>query len=326
MNLGLRANHPGASADPRLPRDQALALRALARSIQDPAAHRRIDRTPVVCVCSGKGGVGKSVVATNLSIVLARRGLEPVLIDADAGTPNADILLGLTPGRRINPGLDSSMDLRAAVAPTHDGLRFLAGPTDPDAYVGRTVDRLVDAACGLSPRPGVIVLDAGAGIGPAVRAPARVSDLALVVLTPDPTSIADAYALIKAIHLNRTTGEAPPRPLIGTVVNQAINDAEARRCHERLAQCAGRFLGLNIQSMGWLPSCGSVRAGVRDRRPAVVGEADSAFSASVRSLSGLICEHIRKPDNQDGWWRRAARFLRGGYSRNQERPFTPDNT
>lgn len=312
MNSCHRAIHgvPHAPA-PGEPRDQALGLRALARSVlARTALPEEPRRSPVVAVCSGKGGVGKSVVATNLSIVLAQRGLWPVLIDADAGTPNADILLGLSPGRRLGVGRDPASDPKALVSSSHGGLRFIAGPTDPDAYRGCSVQRLTQAVSGLDPQPGVIVLDIGAGIGASVREPASAADLVLVVMTPDPTSIADAYALIKAIHLGGAAGGGGARPIVAAVVNQAGNEDEASRCHHRLSQCAERFLGLRVESFGWLPLCPSVRESVRDRCPVVVGSRTSQSAEAIRILSVCLAKRLKTSDNYSQWWCRAARYLR----------------
>lgn len=300
--------------------DQAAGLRALASAIRrdehprDPAATAARPLSPVVCICSGKGGVGKTMIAANLSLCLARRGASPILIDADIGTPNADLVLGVSAARRMDhlKGTLTADSLSAVAVTAQEGLRLLPGVAGNTWVTDHSADacsRLLRSASELTPRPSVIVVDAGAGIGPTVMNFAALADLTLIVVTPDPTSIADAYATIKSAHRRASDCQRSSwRPAL--LVNEASGPAEAARTRDRVSQCALRFLGLAPMDMGWVPLSAEIRTSVRQRTPLVMGSAENAAFQAVHLLSEAVARALELPDNRARGISRAARFLR----------------
>ncbi|HLO41926.1 MAG TPA: P-loop NTPase [Phycisphaerales bacterium] len=295
--------------------DQARGLRALVQSLKPQSIPvPRAPRVPTLCICSGKGGVGKTMIAANLAITFAQRSQSPLLIDADHGTPNADLLLGLTPTRRIDQGLSGPSPelLERTSIQGHHGLRLIAGTTSAhwaaDASFARCRD-LLDAAESMKPAPGVILIDTGAGVGPGVLTFAELADLVLIVATPDPTSIADAYAVLKALH-QRPSSLHERRWKPALVINEAQSQHEADRTFHRLAQCASRFLSLEIQNFGWIPASPDVQRSVRERAPVLLQSAESAASAAIMGLADHASGVLGMSDNRPKPAPGPARLLR----------------
>lgn len=298
----------------RGPADQAAALRDLAARARKSQPQTASPLCPVVCVCSGKGGVGKTMIAANLALALTQQAAAPILIDADIGTPNADLVLGIPAPRRMDH-LDAALtpaSIASVIVKTQDGLRLLPGVAGGTWITDRSVDAarlLLRSASEIAPRPEVIIVDAGAGIGPTVLNFAALADLTVVVVTPDPTSIADAYAMIKSAH--RASAAVRTRPWVpAIVVNQALTPHEAAHARDRVALCAQRFLGVSPIDLGWIPACDHARAAVRHRSPLVASRAESVSKTALHHLAERVSHELRLSDNRDSPLVRAARFLR----------------
>jgi flagellar biosynthesis protein FlhG len=258
---------------------------------------------PLVTIASGKGGVGKTSIAVNLSVALAQAGLRATLLDADLGTANADVLCGLTPAARLDHVLTP--------LPVHDGARrtildiVVPAPGGFDlipgsAGVGRIADlpgeqrdRLLAALRELEGRTDVIVADAAAGIGQVVISLVNAADIALIVATPEPTSIADAYGLIKSAvlaHLDRFPGTTPAN--MGLVVNQAADWGEARAVHARIDAVCDRFLGVRLRLAGWIAQDLHVCEAVRARHPMLLRSPQAPACRQIRDIAARVTRDL----------------------------------
>jgi flagellar biosynthesis protein FlhG len=274
----------------------------------------------VIAVSSGKGGVGKTNTSVNLAIAMTELGRKVTLLDADLGMANADVLCGLTPTRRLEHFL--------GVSDRSGSGRPQAGPTTPQSAI---VDLAVDAPGGFRLIPGsvgisrmtelsapererllaglaeldastdLIIVDTGAGLGREVLSFSRAADLAIVVATPEPTSIADAYALIKCI-LKRDDKARPLRPLstggeslprVALVVNQASGAPEAQAVHARMASVCLRFLAYPLPLLGWIPQDARVPLAIRKRSPLLVADPGAPAAHAVRILAQSIARELR---------------------------------
>src|SRR6185295_14283857 len=234
--------------------DQAARLRRLVSahgaSTQESAGVRREEsrvargHCPIIAIASGKGGVGKTVLSVNLSIALARSGHRVTLLDADLGTANADLMFGVSGGRRLEEafipeGAAGNPDPFASIAvQVHPGVRLIPGAARLTQLSGPHREILCHGLEGAARASDCILIDTGAGIGPSVMGFLDLADFTVVVATTEPTSIADAYALIKQRRLNQST-DSP----VGLVVNQARHEADALATHGRIDLVARRFLG-----------------------------------------------------------------------------------
>lgn len=248
------------------------------RSIMDPSRHR----ARVVAVASGKGGVGKTNVALNLAIALARLGQRVVVVDVDIGLANADVLLGVQPRYNLGHVLSGEADVRDALTSAPGGIFFIAGSTgmplvsDLDEAERRF---LVASFRELEEEADILIVDTGAGITRNVVHFATAADEVLVVTTPEPTAVTDGYALIKTISREKGFGR------IRLVMNQVSGRAEGTKVSERIRMVSRRFLDLEVQSLGSIPMDDRVRMAVRRKRPFVLEYPRCPASAGIRALA-----------------------------------------
>ncbi|MEO1007070.1 MAG: P-loop NTPase [Planctomycetota bacterium] len=305
----------------RATHDQASALRTLASArIAEPSAPMASPRAPVIAIASGKGGVGKTTIGVNLAIALSGQGARVALLDADLGLANADLACGLCPtarlgeaievvarGNRVTPELVQRLTLPGprgiAVVPGVVGPVHGAGMHDVRRAVADTTELLARSS-------EVVVVDHGAGLHGAIRRALAEATLPIVVATPDPPAIADAYALIKATMAAAGSMDIAKRtPYI--LVNRARDARDAGRVHARLADVAARFLGIGLPYLGWLPDDPAAERATRARRPVCVAARRSRVARRFRRLAHRVREELT-PSYQDGGFRLARVVRRGG--------------
>jgi len=298
--------------------DQASRLRALVNAVQpgsmrtsSPTPDPSLRRCPVIAVTSGKGGVGKTSTCVNLAISFASRGCRTTLLDADLGLANADVMCGLSPTTRLDSVIESRVSQQAAASrlgpagatriehrrslsqiavEAPGGFRLVPGavgltrmanlnPADQDTLVRGLVD--------LERQSDLVIIDTGAGIGSGVTSFVEASDLALVVVTPEPTSIADAYALIKCVWPGMRARGAGAGS-IALCINNVLTHAEGQEVHARIAATCRRFLGFEP------PLAGSVRhdlaavEAVKRRVPLLAGGTKSLASRDLTDLATSV--------------------------------------
>jgi flagellar biosynthesis protein FlhG len=226
-------------------------------------------RVPFVLISGGKGGVGKSLLTANLGIELARRGLRVLLVDLDLGLANLNVLLRLSTARNVEDALDGRCSLAECVTDGPGGVHVLPASSG-SAAMGRPDEdrntRLFTLLGELATRYDVVIGDGAAGIGPDVLAFASAADRVLVVTTPEPTALTDAYGLIKALHtFGEESGREVPTPEL--VVNRAASFEEAEGTAAKLRGVCERFLARSPKSAGWLPMCSAVARSAGLQRP-----------------------------------------------------------
>lgn len=248
---------------------------------------------PVIAIASGKGGVGKSVIATNLAVALARQNHQPAIVDADLGAANCDILLGERPLRRLGAEpqarlADLALESRLGplLIPGHVGVR--RPDLAPDALFHRL--HTLDGVCD------VILIDLPAGLDPLTIETLAQADLALIVTTPEPPALADAYAIVKAITHRRAEGDCAPRQRLELVVNQVRDEDHARSVHARLAQVAQRFLGRRVPLFAAVPRCPAVPRSIGARTPVVVHESSTPAACALLDAASRMSDILDSPE------------------------------
>ncbi|HED54745.1 MAG TPA: hypothetical protein ENJ00_11180 [Phycisphaerales bacterium] len=253
-----------------------------------------LPRPRLIALASGKGGVGKTLTSISLATAIANLGQRVVLIDADFGAANADIMLGLSPLRRLDEcfrhRFGAGHGLSELAIDSGAGFRLVPGAVGlgrPPGAGDRAM--LLDDLSGLESSTDVVLVDCSAGVGVGVLDMASPADLTAVVLTPEPTAIADAYALIKSLVI-RDGAEAGDR--LGLIVNQVSNRAEALRVHRRICAVAHRFLGIRPDLLGWVPSDRAIPRGVREQRIVARGKVRSAAGKTMKKAAKQILARL----------------------------------
>ncbi|MBI4601094.1 MAG: MinD/ParA family protein [Planctomycetes bacterium] len=281
--------------------DQAQRLRAMVSGSER--------RARFLAVASGKGGVGKTNLAVNLGLAIAAQGKRVIVVDADIGLANADVLLGVQPRWNLGHVLSGEVTALEALTPAPGGLFLLAGasgsrhlsdlePAERD-YLVRSLQELEAYA-------EVVFFDAAAGISRNVIGLALACDEVLVVTAPEPTAIADGYAVVKALSREKGAGR------IRLVVNMAAGAAEAERVSGRIQAVARKFLGIEVGSLGFVPLDDHVRQAVRRKKPFLLEFPEAPAADGVRSLAeSLIGEEPASRTPGPGFVKRFASALHG---------------
>lgn len=240
----------------------------------------------VFSVTSGKGGVGKTNLAVNLSCQLAAAGKRVILLDADLGLANVDVLLGMTPERNIFHLFNEGVALADILIDTPYGFKILpasSGVSDMLALdTGQKLD-LLEAMDGLENDLDYLIVDTGAGINDGVLYFNLAVQERLVVLTPEPTSLTDAYALIKVMQMNHDVSR------FRVLVNMAESEKAAKEVFTRLYAACDHFLtGVSLDFEGYIPRDICVRRGVSRQIPFSVAEPQCPAAKAVRKLADNI--------------------------------------
>ncbi len=253
--------------------DQATHLRTLAQE-------RR--RATVIAVTSGKGGVGKSNIAVNLAIQLAAAGKKVVLLDADLGLANADVLCNIDLPWNLSHVIARKKELCDVLVEAPGGFSLIGGASGLARMADLSDDdrqRLITALAELEERADIILIDTGAGISPSVLSFTRAADHVLVVTTPEPTAITDAYAVIKVLSRDKSDRR------VSLLVNQVRSAHEARVVHERISKVARQFLTVSVFDAGFVMADEQVPAAVRRRTPFVLGAPRCPASQCLSQLA-----------------------------------------
>lgn len=231
----------------------------------------------VFAIASGKGGVGKTCVAIGLAHALAQRGQRVLLLDGDLGLANVDVQLGLTPLHDLGAVLGGRVALEQAVLGHPGGFDILAGRSGSGALAGLSPAAL-EAVLALVRRAAtlwdVVVVDLGAGLDPPQRRLAAAADTLLVLATDEPTSITDAYAVLKLHAMDAPDGDAR------IVVNQASDAGAGARTHATLTRATEAFLKRSVKLAG-------------------VVRRDAKMKDAIRHQTSLLTRHPSSPAAQD---------------------------
>ncbi len=254
------------------------------------APARRSRRALVLAVTSGKGGVGKTFVAANLAIALARTGLATTLLDADLSLANADVLLGLAPPRTIEHFFRERVPLTDLAIEGPGGIRLIpAGSGIPElaSLPPEEMLRFVEGLRAVGERCDVLLIDTAAGIGDQVSRMLMLADRTLLVTWPEPAALVDAYAALK-VALRRDPGQE-----IGLVVDGAADEDEARRVHRRLVAAASQFLGRGIDFDGFVLKDPAVADAACRQAALVIEQPLAPASRSLERLAAKVAARVR---------------------------------
>ncbi len=289
-----------------LPWDGRRAHAAPAAPVRRPAAgpgsHARS-----LCIASGKGGTGKSVVTASLAAVLAE-SQRVLVVDADLGVGNAHILQDVAPEHSLVDLVEGRASARDVLAHCGRNLDLLAagsGVSHVASLAAWEMELVARAVADLERDYDWVLVDAGAGISPQTVALAAACDRVLLVTTPDVTALTDAYAFLKVLV------QRDPRAAPCFVVNRATSEGEASQVAERLRAAARKFLARDVGCLGWLPDDRAVSRCVNARSPVVRREPAAPFATGLRDLAAVVARDPC-PGPTLGLGSRLAASARGG--------------
>ncbi|MFS0782283.1 MinD/ParA family protein [Bacillus sp. 1P06AnD] len=235
-----------------------------------------------IAVISGKGGVGKSNFSLNFSLTLSREQKRVLLFDMDIGMGNIDILMGRTAERNIVDYFHHQMSLEEVITEGPDHLRFISGGSGLShlfSMDNEKVDSFIAEFTVLQAHYDYLVFDLGAGISAETAKFLMCVDEIITITTPEPTSIMDAYSIIKYLHMQN---EDLP---FNVVCNRASNEREGRETINRLKKTVKQFLGKEIVTLGILPDSKAVSKAVLRQVPFTTHNAHSDISKSMKQLT-----------------------------------------
>lgn len=262
-------------------------------------------KTKVFAITSGKGGVGKTNLTLNLALALLELKARVVVIDADFGLANIEVVLGYSPQHTLLDVVQKKKNLLEIICMGPNQLRFISGGvgiTELSTLSSEDTLRFIQNMSLLDSLYDFVLVDTGAGVSANVLNFVLAADEVLVVTTPEPTSITDAYSLLKMVSKSKN------QSVIQLLVNKAKHDQEAVQVFQKLKEVSDRFLNIKLNYLGWLPQDDVVERAVRSQQPFLVSHPRSNISKQIRIIGEKILFKNHK-DKQEDEQQGAKRFI-----------------
>jgi flagellar biosynthesis protein FlhG len=245
----------------------------------------------VIAVTGGKGGVGKTNVAVNLSVALSKLGRDVVLFDADLGLANVDLLMGLSIQYTLADVVSGEKSINEIIVKTDSGVRVIPAASGIPEMIDLSLDSRAELIRSLSDQlatPEVMIVDTGAGIDQTVQTFVAACQIPLLVVCDEPASLTDCYALIKVLRSNKNIKQ------FNVLVNQVDSKSQGKNLFDRLSAVANKHLDVSLSYLGCVPLDPYLKRAVQERRPLINAyprsHAGMAFSSCAERLLGLQAE------------------------------------
>lgn len=267
--------------------DQAEQLRRLVK--QQEQQQQQLAR--VITVTSGKGGVGKSSVAVNLAIQMSRLGKRVVVFDADFGLANVEVMLGVRPRFNLADLMFHGKTLEEIITRGPEGIGFISGGSGIQELARMTREQVIyltQKLVELDSVADVILIDTGAGIADVVLEFVAASSEVLLVATPEPTSITDAYALLKT--LNRRADFSRESTSIKMISNRIGTEAEGRNLYDKMSSIVNKFLNIQPEFIGMIPRDDAMPKAVMQQKPVTLAYPNAPAAKAIRVIAAKLCD------------------------------------
>lgn len=269
--------------------DQAQHLRELINVRRDElkASHNM----QIITVTSGKGGVGKSNFSTNFALWLKKLGKRPIILDADFGLANIEIILGEKPRYNLSHFINEKCPLSEVITQSRHGIPFISGGSgikEMSFLSVSEIEHISEKLMELSTIADVLIIDTGAGINEIVMRFCQLADEVYLVVTPEPTSITDSYALLKTL-----VGQLNIKSTMRLVINKAESQDEAYSVYHKLSYVCNKFLKYTINYTGFIPYDSQVFKAVKEQVPIAIYAPQCKASTAYKQIAYNYIESIQ---------------------------------
>ena len=271
--------------------DQAQNLRNIIR-MQNASNTDGVKRARIITVTSGKGGVGKSSISINLAMQMRKLGKEVIIFDADFGLANIEVMFGAVPKYNLADMIYKGMGIKDILIKGPNEIGFISGGSGVAGLTNMTKDQvayLIFKLQELETMADVIIIDTGAGISDSVLEFVASSAEVLLVTTPEPTSITDSYALLKA--LNTRNGYEKDNTVIKMIANRVNDYDDGKALFEKLSVVVNKFLNVNLEFLGFIPLDNNIAKSVIQQSPISIAYPNSPGTKAFVELTEALLEN-----------------------------------
>ena len=245
---------------------------------------------------SPKGGVGKSNVAVNLAVQMRKRGKRVIIFDADFGLANVEIMFGAIPKFNLSDLIYREKSIKEIITPGPMGIEFISGGSGITGVNNLSKEQLkflVSNLEQLDELADVIIVDTGAGISDNVLEFVMASPEILLLVTSEPSSLTDAYSLLKALHRNKEFRQAQSK--VKVISNRVVSEEEGIGIYEKLNAVVGQFLNGDLEYVGIIPRDSLLEKAVCQQQPVSILYPEAKSSKAFEQLSGYLLEGVAAP-------------------------------
>jgi len=263
----------------------------------------------IICVTSGKGGVGKTNFTINLGMELTKLNNRVVIIDADLGLANIDVVLGTVPKYTLLDVIHNDKSVDEVMINGPNDIKIISGGSGVLELVDMSlasIQKLIEKLNSINNYADIILIDTGAGLSNSVLSFVLSAQEIIIVTTPEPTSITDAYAMIKTINLKDKNKK------IKVIVNRVENITEGNIAFEKLNNASKRFLSMDLEKLGHIFDDNSVSKSVKKRRPFTMEYPNSIASKNIKNIAIKLVNDVAFESSNvfDNFFKKLVNFLR----------------
>jgi flagellar biosynthesis protein FlhG len=245
----------------------------------------------VITVTSGKGGVGKTSISVNIALQFQAQGKRVVVLDADFGLANVEVMLGIRPRYDLADVVFNEKPIEDVITEGPAGIGFISGGSGVQDLVNLDkvrLQKMIAQLVKLDRLYDIVIIDTGAGIADSVIEFVLSSPEVILVITPEPTSITDAYSLLKAV--NRKKEFNRDAKSIKVITNRVVDEEDGQEIYDKISIVVSKFLNIQLEYLGYIPYDRRLGSAVLEQKPVVLGEPNSEPALRLKAICNTLLE------------------------------------